>query len=188
MRPQATKDITARLDFIRKAGQLKDTLRSAWTAAGRTESTAEHTWRLTLLIITFADEFPGIDLQKLLKMCILHDLGEAVSGDIPAPSQLQAKGAEERLDFQSLIEELPVRLIEEFTELWDEYEAGVSPEAEIAKAFDKLETILQHNQGSNPDDFDYAFNLDYGKAYTDAVPLAKEIRQLLDVETSSNME
>ena len=66
------------------------------------------------------------------------------------------------------------------------YERGESHEARIAKALDKLETILRHNQGSNPDDFDYAFNIDYGKAHTNKVPIAAQIRQLLDTETKAN--
>ncbi len=178
-------DIPSRLEFLRRAEQLKDTLRSAYTTSGRTESVAEHTWRLTLLIITFADELPDVDLLKLLKICILHDLGEAVDGDIPAPLQdaSASKSAKERDDFLSLVETLPDEVRSEFVSLWDEYEAGESTEAKAAKALDKLETILQHNQGLNPDDFDYAFNLEYGKTYTDRVPIAARIRDLLDADT-----
>ena len=177
--------IAARLDFLRKAEQLKDTLRTAYTTSGRTESVAEHTWRLTLLAVTFADELPDIDLLKLLKICILHDLGEAVDGDIPAPLQsaTASKSEKERNDFLSLVESLPADVRGEFVSLWDEYEEGASPEARVAKALDKLETILQHNQGLNPPDFDYAFNLDYGRTHTNQVPIAATIRELLDVET-----
>ena len=180
-----SSNISARLDFLRKAERLKDTLRSAYTTSGRTESVAEHTWRLTLLAVTFADELPDIDLLKLLKICILHDLGEAVNGDIPAPLQsaMASKAAQERDDFLSLVEALPDAVSSEFISLWDEYEAGQSPEARVAKALDKLETILQHNQGLNPEDFDYEFNLEYGKAHTNKVPVAATIRDLLDVET-----
>lgn len=178
-------NISSRLDFLRRAERLKDTLRCAYTTSGRTESVAEHTWRLTLLAITFADELPDVDLLKLLKICILHDLGEAVDGDIPAPLQstTAAKSAKERDDFLFLVETLPHDVKSEFVSLWDEYEGGESPEARVAKALDKLETILQHNQGLNPDGFDYEFNLKYGKTYTNKVPVAETIRDLLDVET-----
>jgi putative hydrolase of HD superfamily len=174
-----------RLEFLRKAERLKDTLRSAHTAGGRTESVAEHTWRLTLMAITFADELHGLDMLKLLKICILHDLGEAVDGDIPAPLQNadSQKSKKERDDFLSLVGGLPDAVKEEFVSLWDEYENASSAEACAAKALDKLETILQHNQGKNPQDFDYLFNLEYGKAYTDGLPLAAMIRTLLDKET-----
>ena len=68
-------------------------------------------------------------------------------------------------------------------ELWDEYEEAASPEAKLAKGLDKLETILQHNQGKNPPDFDYRFNLNYGKNYTAGHPLVTSIRTILDRET-----
>ena len=69
-------------------------------------------------------------------------------------------------------------------ELWDEYEAAVSPEAKLAKGLDKLETILQHTQGRNPADFDYAFNLDYGQRFTGADPVLAALRTRLDEETA----
>ncbi len=181
--------ISSRLDFLRVAERLKDTLRSAYTTGGRTESVAEHTWRLTLLAMTFADELPDIDLLRLLKICILHDLGEAIDGDIPAPLQSPSasKSEKERNDFLTLVESLPGDLKSEFVSLWDEYEDGTSPEARVAKALDKLETILQHNQGSNPEDFDYEFNIEYGKAHTNKVPIAVQIREVLDVETKAKV-
>lgn len=72
---------------------------------------------------------------------------------------------------------------DELLALWDEYEAARTPEARLAKAVDKLETILQHTQGRNPPEFDYAFNLGYGRAYTAAPPLVAALRTLLDAET-----
>jgi putative hydrolases of HD superfamily len=67
--------------------------------------------------------------------------------------------------------------------LWDEYEQARTPEARAAKALDKLETIIQHNQGANPPDFDYLFNLDYGRKYTRAEPLFAQLRELVDADT-----
>lgn len=181
----ANSDIASRLHFLREAERLKNTLRTAYTTSGRTESVADHSWRLTLLAMTFADRLPGIDMLRLLKICVLHDLGEAIGGDIPAPAQDSdaPKSGKERSDFLSLIASLPDAIRLEFLSLWDEYETGESRESKIAKALDKVETILQHNQGANPEDFDYAFNLDYGKVHTDTVPLAAKIRELLDVDT-----
>lgn len=176
-------DLQARLDFIRKAEPLKDTLRSAYTSSGKTESVAEHSWRLTLLVLAFADLCENTDILKLLKMCILHDLGEVVHGDIPAPAQTANKAVNERADFQSLLINLPDSLISEFTRLWDEYEQAATTEAKYAKAFDKIETIMQHNQGNNPADFDYGFNLHYGEKYTQATQLTRVVRQFLDIET-----
>ena len=178
-------ELQSRLDFVRRAEQLKDTLRSGYTSAGRTESVADHTWRLTLLVMTFADMLPDVNLLRLLKICVLHDLGEAVDGDIPAPLQVgqASKSDKERSDFQSLLQGLPASLQAEFLDLWDDYEFAQSEEAKVAKGLDKIETLMQHNQGSNPPDFDYAFNLDYGRQHTDAVALTANIRRLLDAQT-----
>jgi putative hydrolase of HD superfamily len=84
---------------------------------------------------------------------------------------------------QSLASSLDASHQEEILMLWDDYENAVSTEAKLAKAFDKLETILQHTQGQNPPDFNYGFNLEYGKTYTDSDPVTAAIRKLLDKET-----
>ena len=183
-------ELNQRLEFLRSAEHLKDTLRSGFTTLGRSESVADHTWRLTLLVITLSDLLPDLDLLRLLKICILHDLGEAVGGDIPASSQAGSdlESHKERNDFQSLITTLPDHLQSEFLALWDEYESAMSIEAQVAKALDKIETLLQHNQGKNPANFDYSFNLTYGRQHTDAVPLATQIRELIDEETSANVK
>jgi putative hydrolase of HD superfamily len=78
---------------------------------------------------------------------------------------------------------LPGGLRAELVALWDEYESATSAEARLAKALDKLETIMQHNQGLNPTDLDYRFNLDYGQQYTVGHPLIVAFRAALDRET-----
>lgn len=173
------------LTFLRHAEQLKDTCRSAWTSQGRAESTAEHTWRLSLLAMMVEGEYPQLNHARLMKMCVIHDLGEAIRGDVPAIEQIEGedKSVQERLDLLELLQPLPQRLQEEITSLWDEYEAAESPEAKLVKALDKLETILQHNQGKNPPGFDYRFNLGYGSRFTTGDPLIEAIREILDRET-----
>ncbi|WP_020560512.1 HD domain-containing protein [Thiofilum flexile] len=184
------QDIAGILEFLRGAEQLKNTLRSGNTSNGRRESTAEHTWRLCLMILLFEDEYPEIDILKLMKICIIHDLGEAISGDIPAVDQIAGsnKALEERKDLEQLLQPLRSDLQEKILQLWDEYEQATSPEARLAKAFDKLETVLQHTQGQNPPDFDYAFNLAYGKKYTDHDALTTQIRAMIDKDTQALAE
>jgi putative hydrolase of HD superfamily len=127
-----------------------------------------------------------VDLARLLKMCLIHDLGEAIGGDVPAPVQTRIgnKAERERRDLLELVSPLPPPVRAEILELWDEYEAAQSREARLAKGLDKLETILQHTQGLNPADFDYAFNLAYGQEYTAADPVLAAIRARLDKETA----
>ena len=181
-----TDELEGVLTFLRAAERLKTVTRSGWTSAGEQESVAEHTWRLCLMAMLLYGSRPGIDLARLLKMCLIHDLGEAIRGDVPAPAQPAAgsKSHQERTDLLELTTSLPPALQHEILELWDEYEAADSPEAKLAKGLDKLETILQHNQGKNPADFDYAFNLDYGQRYTAADPVMAAIRARLDEETA----
>lgn len=184
-------ELTGVLHFLRASERLKATHRSAYTSEGKQESVAEHTWRLCLMAMALAPEFPEVDFTKLVKICLVHDLGEAVGGDIPAPEQARrvaagvatGKGKDERRDLLTLLQPLPPRLGAEMAELWDEYEAAKTPEAKLAKALDKLETIMQHTQGKNPPDFDYGFNLDYGREHTEGPPLIAEIRAILDAET-----
>ncbi len=149
-------DLPQFLDFLRAAESLKSTPRSAWTASGERESAAAHSWRLSLMALVLHDRFPGVDLGRLLAICVVHDLGEAVSGDIPAPEQAaraEGKAADERRDLVQLAERLPGAARDAIVALWDEYEAAVTPEARLAKGLDKLETILQHTQGANPPGF-----------------------------------
>ncbi len=178
-------DLQGCLTFLREAERLKSVLRSAYTSTGAQESTAAHSWRLCLMAMVFESEFAALNMGKLLKLCVLHDLGEALHGDVPAILQHQNpnKSAIERADLQTLMQTLPPPLFAEFMGLWEEYENASSAEARIVKGLDKLETILQHNQGINPPGFDYAFNLGYGQKYMDAHPLLLQIRALLDADT-----
>jgi putative hydrolase of HD superfamily len=201
-------DLAGLLAFLRAAERLKTQYRSAYTSDGRPESVAEHTWRVCLLALVItpmlqaargadggapgeAGDLAPIDLGRLLRLCVVHDLGEAVGGDVPAPEQARraaagdvaGKSAAERADLVTLVAPLPPAVQADLLALWDEYEAAATPEARLAKAVDKLETILQHTQGQNPPGFDYRFNLGYGRGHTAQPPLIAALRALLDGET-----
>jgi putative hydrolase of HD superfamily len=185
-RGMESDEIEGVLEFIRAAEQLKTTSRSGWTSAGRPESVAEHTWRLCLMAMLLFGDAPDVDLARLLKMCLIHDLGEAIGGDVPAPAQREVadKTGRERTDLLQLVQPLPPALQRDILALWDEYAAASSREAVLAKGLDKLETILQHTQGRNPPEFDYAFNLGYGRRFTEADPVLAALRARLDQETA----
>ncbi|MCQ4160055.1 HD domain-containing protein [Roseomonas sp. GC11] len=192
------EEIDGLLAFLRAAEALKGVLRSAHGSGGRQESTAEHSWRLALMAMVLARGLGPLDMARLLKLCLVHDLGEALHGDIPAPEQAsrQAEGqaggqggkaAQERADLATLTAPLPAPERAEILALWEEYEAGATREAALVKGLDKLETLLQHSQGRNPPGFDYAFNLDYGRARTAADPLLARLRARLDAATRGRM-
>jgi putative hydrolase of HD superfamily len=178
-------DLQGILEFLRRAEQLKDTLRSGYTTGGRPESAAEHTWRLCLMAWMLSPSFPEIAFDRLVKMCLVHDLGETLRGDVPAPEQITGddRTAAEREDLRQILTPLPEALRAEALDLWDEYARAESPTARLAKGLDKLETILQHTQGRNPPGFDYRFNLVYGREHTAEDPVLDSLRRVLDEET-----
>lgn len=186
-----THDLTGTLEFLRATERLKTTYRSGFTSDGRHESVAEHTWRICMMALVLSPHFPDVDIARLVKICVVHDMGEVIGGDVPAPEQARrlaanpaaAKAADERRDLLTLLAPLPDAQRDEIVALWDEYEAASTPEARLAKALDKLETIMQHTQGLNPPDFDYRFNLGYGRQYTADHPVIVALRATLDADT-----
>ncbi len=183
--PDVGTQLQGTLAFLRAAESLKHMTRTSWTSDGSQETVAAHTWRLCLMALVLAPHFPGIDLSKLLRICLVHDLGEAIGGDISAALQasLPNKSEQERADLVQLVQPLPDAVRADLVALWDEYDAASSPEAKLAKGLDKLETILQHNQGAMPAGFDFLFNIEYGAAYTRDHPVLVALRAVMDAET-----
>ena len=180
-------EINGLLAFLRHAERLKTVTRTSWTSEGKQESTAEHTWRMSLFALSLRPWFPELDFGRVLAMALVHDLGEAIHGDISAVLQAGApsKLEQERRDLLQLLAPAPEAVRTQVIALWEEYNAAATPEARFVKAVDKLETILQHNQGRNPADFDYAFNLPYGQGYTATPELIARLRAVLDAETAA---
>ena len=177
------------LRFIKEAERLKAVTRTAWAHDGRRESTAEHSWRLALFAGLAAGRLPGLDREKVLMMSLIHDMGELYGGDISAAlcPDPQEKNDEESRAVHKAVSLLPEREAESLLALWREYNANATPEARLVKALDKAETIIQHNQGRNPADFDYRFNLGYGKEYFKGNEFLRELRTILDEETAAKL-
>ena len=190
VRGPAPARLEAACDFLAGAAALKDTLRSGFTPAGRPESVAEHSWRLGLLALVLAGDMEGVDLGRLLCLILVHDLGEAISGDVPAIRQVPGDGraARERADLEALCAPLPSDVRDRILALADEYAAARTPEAVMAKGLDKCETMLTHAEGANPADFDYAWNLGYGTDATARTPLLAALREVVDARTRARME
>ena len=75
------------LEFLGVLEKLKCNTRHSWTSSGRHESVAEHSWMISIMALLLKNEFPDLDMQKVLTMCLIHDWGEAITGDIPAFSK-----------------------------------------------------------------------------------------------------
>ena len=182
-------EVRALLDVLHIAERLKDELRHCETSRGRRESVAEHSWRIALMALFMQDEFPELDINKVIRMCLIHDLGELYTGDVSAALEPDAaeKYEEEHRAARRIFSLLPESQAAELLQLWREYGAGETPEARFVKALDKAETIIQHNQGSNPPEFDYEFNLGYGKKYFRDDPLLSQLREAIDADTRARL-
>ena len=134
------------LNALSVAERLKDTTRHCYTSGGRHESVAEHSWRLALMAYWVSDEFPELDMNKVIKMCLIHDLGEAFTGDIPTFNKTaQDEGREEAL-LMSWTHGLPAPFGDEMCALYEEMAARQTSEAKLYKALDNLEAVIQHNE------------------------------------------
>ena len=128
--------------------QMKNQTRHSWTSAGRRESVAEHSWRLTIMAFFLQDEFPEADMMRVMKMCLFHDMGEVFTGDIPAFRKTQADEEEEGRQVEVWIQSLPHPYKNELTELFEEMEEKKTLEAQIYKALDRMEALIQHNEAA----------------------------------------
>lgn len=178
------------LTFIKEVEKLKNETRTAWSSGGKKESVAEHSWRLAVFALVLPEYFPQIDLAKVLGMCLVHDFGEIYEGDISAKLENDAKGKLEREEraVKALTDILPQIQRNRLYDLWMEYNAADTEESKLVKALDKMETIIQHNQGKNPSDFDYEFNLLYGAEYAKYHEAVKALREIIDGDTLSKFK
>ena len=176
--------------FIKEIENLKSVTRTAWTKTGRRESTAEHSWRLAMLLMVLIEDFKDLDIDKAIKMSLVHDLGELYDGDISAKLQNDNdnKAEMEEKAMRRMLTILPENLAENIYDLWKEYNECSTKEAKLVKAMDKLETIVQHNQGNNPEDFDYEFNLQYGKQYFMDNEILEYMRYIIDEDTKESVK
>ena len=139
-------DARAMLDALTVAVRLKDTTRHCYTEKGRHESVAEHCWMMTLMAFFMRDEFPEADMDKVMRMCVIHDLGEAFTGDIPSFEKTAEQERDEEALLRQGVESLPQPQRREMTRLYDEMERRETLEAKIYKAIDGLEAVIQHNR------------------------------------------
>lgn len=155
------KDISQILNFLKEAEKLKSITRHSWTSGGRRESVAEHTWRVALMALVLGKYFPEIDISKTIKLIIVHDLGEVYTGDIPGFAKEQDEPEDEAAAMRQLVAHLPEASSQQLLALWEEFTRKETPEAKLAKALDKIEASVQHNEAGvgtwTEEDFQYHF-------------------------------
>jgi putative hydrolase of HD superfamily len=135
------------LAFLLEADRLKTVLRqSTLTDRSRRENSAEHSWHLALMALVLAEYAPpGLDLQRVLAMLVLHDLVEIDAGDLfgyAPPDALARQERAEQAAADRLFGLLPPGQAGRFRRTWDEFEERVSPEAKFARAMDRLQPML----------------------------------------------
>ena len=134
------------LEILHVAERLKDTPRHCTTTKRRTESVAEHSWRISLMAFLLRHEFPDIDINRVVDMCLIHDLGECFTGDIPTFNKTNDDRDIEDSLLNQWIKTLPDEVAQNMESLYAEMDAQQTTEAKIYKALDKLEALIQHNE------------------------------------------
>lgn len=174
-------DSRAFLDFLKVAEKLKCNTRHSYTSSGRHESVAEHSWRLTMMAYFMRDEFPEADIDKVIKMCMFHDMGEAITGDIPAFEKTSADSDHENHVMDELLDTLPEPYRADLKELFAEMEALETLEAKIYKALDKLEALIQHNEAdlSTWIPLEYDLQMTYGTEECGFSEYMKNLRDMV---------
>lgn len=170
-------DVREYLDILHIAERLKDTPRHCTTSNGRTESVAEHSWRVSLMALLLKKEFPDADIDKVVNMCLIHDLGECFTGDIPTFLKTDSDRKTEDSLLHQWIRTMPAELSEDITALYSEMEAQETIEAKIYKALDKLEALIQHNESPLASWSDNEFELNKTYAF-DAVSFSEWLTEL----------
>ena len=184
-------DTKTLLQILHTTEHLKEVTRHAYTSGGRHESVAEHSWRLCLMAFFLRDEFPEVDMDKVIAMGLIHDLGEIFTGDIPTFLKTAADTQKEDSLLDAWVTTLPAPYAAEMAMLYAEMNALQTPEARLYKALDKLEAVVQHNESPldtwSPNE--YQLNLTYANdavAFSDyLVSLRAAIREETEVKIAA---
>lgn len=183
-------DARALIDFLRVMERLKDAPRHCWTTGGRRESVAEHSWRVALMAMLMEDEFPEADIDRVIRMCLVHDIGEAITGDIPTFLKTDADRVVEGREVDALIGGLPAPWPETLGALFAEMEAQQTLESRIYKALDRMEAIQSHNESDVATwlPLEYELNLTYGESNAAFHPYLKRLRAEMRKDTEAMIE
>lgn len=178
------------LDFMSLAEKLKCNTRHSWTSSGRHESVAEHTYRLCVFSWLVKEEFLECDMDKVLKMCLFHDIGEAVTGDIPCFEKKESDEVKENREIDKIVELLPDKHQEELRVLIKELRENQTMEAKVVHALDKMEAVIQHNEA--PLDtwlpLEYELQMTYGQEQAEVHQYLKHLRSVLREDSARKIE
>jgi len=185
-------NIKALLEFFHFSEGLKNELRNGYTSQNKKESVAEHSWRVSLMVLLLAQSLDQkISTEKALKIAIVHDIAELLTGDKPCflfeddEINSREKSQKELAAMKHIKSLVPESIGVELLELWSEYEEGSTYEAKFVKAVDKIEAQIQHNEMSYEhwNDFDRKYASTRLDKYCEFDSFLSKIKQLVQDES-----
>lgn len=172
------------LGVLSVAGRLKARTRHCWIEGERRESVADHSWRIALMAMLLENEpeFANTDMNKVMRMCLIHDLGEAFTGDIPAFEKSREDETGEDNIYRSWVHTFPAEDQKAWRALLEEMIAQQTREARVYKALDKLEALISHNESDIRTwlPLEYDLQKTYGRENMSASPYFAQLRKLVD--------
>lgn len=178
------------LEFLMLTEKLKCNTRHSYTSDGRRESVAEHTFGLMVFAWLLKDAFPAMNMEKVMELCLIHDFGEAIVGDVPCFLKGETEVHTERNAWSDVIEKLPEEKGGELKQLWEELEASDTPEAKLVHAMDKMEAVIQHDAAPIETwiPLEYELQFTHGKKETDAFSYMQKLKEAVDCITREKIE
>lgn len=178
------------LEILHVAERLKDTTRHCTTSGGRMESVAEHSWRIGLMAMLLRREFGELDMDKVIRMCLIHDLGECFTGDIPSFDKTEQDTQREDALLRQWVDGLPSEVRRDLTDLYREMDAQQTPESKLYKALDKLEAVIQHNESplSTWSQNEYELNQTYGTEQAAYFEWLADLRREMKRDTQEKIQ
>lgn len=178
------------LQFLDLAEKLKCHTRHSWTSSGRQESVAEHVYRLLVFAWLVREEFPDYDMNRVMELALFHDMGEALTGDIPAFEKDKEDEKKEEQAQEKIAGMLPEPYRERLADIFREVEKKETKESRLLAALDKLEALIQHNEAdlSTWLPLEYDLQLTYGQEQTRSIPYMKKLRKRVYEDSVKKME
>ena len=180
------------LEILSVAARLKTTPRHCFTESGRYESVADHSWRIALMamLLSGEEEYKDVQMDRVIRMCLIHDLGEAFTGDIPTFRKTESDARTEDDLFADWVADFPEPQKGEWQSLLREMDALETKEAKLYKAMDKLEALISHNESDIstwlPLEYDLQFT--YGQENMQFSPWLKQLREKVDAWSRKKIE
>lgn len=137
-------NLASLIEFFKNSGQLKKIPRSGWVRVGikSPESVADHTFRTAILCMIFSS-LEGLDELKMLQMALIHDLSEAIIGDLTPSEKIKADKNDEENAMENLLAFLPKEILDKYLKIWHEYAVGKTDESKAVRQLEKLEMAMQ---------------------------------------------